>query len=112
MTMAKSKSTRARSDLSRAHPAPDDSGAPGFTPDALAQAQWTRVAEVSNRISGIIDDIAWRTVGGGETRSELTQAGDLLEQVTAILERTSAREAVRFDELERLYPKEVWEAQP
>lgn len=80
----------------------------GPFPDEVARQLWDDVADTSTRINETIDEIAWLTVGGAQTRSELAQALDHLKQAAEILERTSDREALRFKECERLYPTEVW----
>jgi len=77
-------------------------------PDEVAQQLWDEVADASGTIAKIIDGIAWKTVGGDQTRSELTQVRDLLTQSVEILRRTHDREEQRFNELDRLYPDKVW----
>jgi hypothetical protein len=71
-------------------------------PDCEAQSLWDRVADTADRIADTVDEIARLTVCGERTRAELGQAGDLLEQVEAILLRTSEREGLLFTERARL----------
>jgi hypothetical protein len=60
------------------------------------------VADTADRIADTVDEIARLTVCGEQTRAELRQAGDLLEQTARILERTSEREGPLFTERARL----------
>jgi hypothetical protein len=61
-------------------------------PDSEAQALWDQVADKSDLVGEMVSDIARQTVCGEQTRAELRQAGELLEQVGKILAVTSRRE--------------------
>jgi hypothetical protein len=69
----------------------------GVTPkfDAQAQALWQEVAESSDLVATIVDNIPGLTVAGAETRSELERAAALLKAVADILKRTERREGSR-----------------
>jgi hypothetical protein len=71
-------------------------------PDCEAQYLWDRVADTSDRVAHTVEEIARLTVCGEQTRAELRQAGNLLEQAEAILLRTSEREGPLFTERARL----------
>ena len=64
--------------------------------DAQAQALWQEVAEASDLVSTIVDNIPGLTVAGAETRSELERAAALLKAVAGILQRTERREGSRY----------------
>jgi hypothetical protein len=70
----------------------------GVTPkfDAQAQALWQEVAEASDLVATIVDNIPGLTVAGAETRSELERAAALLRAVADILKRTERREGSRY----------------
>ena len=78
-----------------------------LVPDRAAQAAYDRVADALGPLQDLLGAIADATVGGLESRAELSQAADLLDQVTALLTRTSAREAPWYDLLERLAPRQI-----
>jgi hypothetical protein len=71
------------------------------TPDRAAQKLWERVSTVSQRIAALLENIPWQTVSGERSRAELSEAGDLLKQASALLARTAAREELRYMRLER-----------
>ncbi len=75
--------------------------------DKTAQAAYDRVARALGPLQDLLGGIAYATVGGTESRAELLQAADLLEQVAAILTKTSSREAPWYDLLERLAPRQI-----
>jgi hypothetical protein len=64
--------------------------------DPQAQALWQEVAEASDLVSAIVDNIPGLTVAGAETRSELERAAALLKAVAGILQRTERREGSRY----------------
>ncbi len=64
--------------------------------DACAQALWQEVAEASDLVATIVDNIPGLTVAGAETRSELERAAALLKAVADILRRTERREGSRY----------------
>lgn len=64
--------------------------------DAHAQALWQEVAEASDLVATIVDNIPGLTVAGAETRSELERAAALLKAVADILRRTERREGSRY----------------
>ena len=63
--------------------------------DGDAQALWQEVAEASDLVATIVDNIPGLTVAGAETRSELERAAALLKAVADILRRTERREGSR-----------------
>jgi hypothetical protein len=75
--------------------------------DKTAQAAYDRVAAALGPLQDLLGGISYATVGGTESRAELAHAADLLEQVTAILTKTSSREAPWYDLLERLAPRQI-----
>ncbi len=75
--------------------------------DKNAQAAYDRVATALAPLQDLLGGIAYATVSGPESRAELLQAADLLEQVTTILAKTSSREAPWYDLLERLAPRQI-----
>jgi hypothetical protein len=64
--------------------------------DVQAQALWQEVAEASDLVATIVDNIPGLTVAGAETRSELERAAALLKAVAGILQRTERREGSRY----------------
>lgn len=68
--------------------------APKYDPEA--QALWQEVAQTSDLVSTIVDNIPGLTVAGAETRSELERAAALLKAVAGILQRTERREGSRY----------------
>jgi hypothetical protein len=76
-------------------------------PDKTAQAAYDRVAGALGPLQDLLGGIAYATVGGTESRAELGQAADLLEQVSDLLTKTSSREAPWYDLLERLAPRQI-----
>ena len=78
-----------------------------LVPDKAAQAAYDRVATALGPLQDLVGGIAYATVGGLESRAELLQAAELLEQVAALLTKTSAREARWYDLLERLAPRQI-----
>jgi hypothetical protein len=75
--------------------------------DKIAQAEYDRVDAALGPLQDLLGGISYATVGGTESRAELRHAADLLEQVAAILTRTSSREAPWYDLLERLAPRQI-----
>jgi hypothetical protein len=75
--------------------------------DKSAQAAYDRVATALAPLQDLLGGIAYTTVAGSESRAELLQAADLLEQVATLLTKTSSREAPWYDLLERLAPREI-----
>jgi hypothetical protein len=75
--------------------------------DKTAQAAYDRVASALGPLQDLLGGIAYATVGGTESRAELLQAANLLEQVAVILTKTSSREAPWYDLLERLAPRQI-----
>jgi hypothetical protein len=75
--------------------------------DKTAQAAYDRVALALGPLQDLLGGISYATVGGTESRIELARAADLLEEVTAILTKTSSREAPWYDLLERLAPRQI-----
>jgi hypothetical protein len=75
--------------------------------DKIAQADYDRVAAALGPLQDLLGGISCATVGGTESRAELREAADLLEQVAAILAKTSSREAPWYDLLERLAPRQI-----
>ena len=69
--------------------------------DAQAQALWQEVAEASDLVSTIVDNIPGLTVAGAETRGELERAAALLKAVAGILQRTERREGSRYAPVNR-----------
>lgn len=64
--------------------------------DAEAQTLWHAVAEASDEVATLVDQIPGLTVMGVETRNELERAAVLLEAVADILRRTERRESKRY----------------
>jgi type IV secretion system protein TrbL len=75
--------------------------------DKTAQAAYDRVAAALGPLQDLLGGIAYATVGGTESRAELARAASLLEEVAAILTKTSSREAPWYDLLERLAPRQI-----
>lgn len=75
--------------------------------DRAAQKAYDRVATALGPLQDLLGGISYATVGGLESRAELTQAADLLEQVATLLTKTSSREAPWYDLLERLAPHQI-----
>jgi len=69
--------------------------------DPKAQALWQEVADASDEIAKLVDNIPGLTVTGAETRSELERAGALLKAVADILRRTERREGARYAKTNR-----------
>lgn len=69
--------------------------------DERAQALWQDVANASDEIATIVDNIPGLTVMGAETRSELERAAALLKAVADILRRTERREGARHARINR-----------
>ena len=69
--------------------------------DERAQALWQEVANASDEIAAIVDNIPGLTVMGAETRSELERAAALLRAVADILRRTERREGARHARVNR-----------
>jgi ABC-type transporter Mla subunit MlaD len=64
--------------------------------DTRAQSLWQEVAEASDQVAALVDNIPGLTVTGAETRSELERAAALLRAVADILRRTERREGSRY----------------
>jgi hypothetical protein len=64
--------------------------------DTRAQSLWQEVAEASDEVAALVDNIPGLTVTGAETRSELERAAALLRAVVDILRRTERREGSRY----------------
>jgi ABC-type transporter Mla subunit MlaD len=64
--------------------------------DTRAQSLWQEVAEASDQVGALVDNIPGLTVTGAETRSELERAAALLRAVVDILRRTERREGSRY----------------
>lgn len=77
-------------------------------PDKVAQAAWDRVSDLLASAEETLYEIAWLTVGGEQSRADLTEAGELIEKVLLILQRVNEREAPYFHELEHLAPIQIW----
>ena len=75
--------------------------------DKTAQGAYDRVATAIGPLQDLLGGIAYATVGGSETRAELLQVAELLEQAATILTKTSSREAAWYDLLERLAPRQI-----
>jgi hypothetical protein len=75
--------------------------------DKTAQAAYDRVAAALGPLQDLLGGIAYATIGGTESRAELLRAACLLEEVAAILTKTSSREAIWYDLLERLAPRQI-----
>jgi hypothetical protein len=75
--------------------------------DKTAQAAYDRVATALGPLQDLLGGISYATVGGTESRTELQNAAELLEQVAAILTKTSSREAPWYELLERLAPRQI-----
>src|ERR1700761_2113889 len=88
-------------------PAAEDQDLWCLVADKTAQAQYDRVANALGPLQDLLGGISYATVGGTQSRAELRQAADLLEQVSAILTKTSSREARWYDLLERLAPRQI-----
>ena len=88
-------------------PADDDPDLCCLVPDKTAQAAYDRVASSLGPLQDLLSGISYVTVGGSESRAELLQAAELLEQVAALLTKTSSREAPWYDLLERLAPRQI-----
>jgi ABC-type transporter Mla subunit MlaD len=69
--------------------------------DAVAQSLWQEVAEASDQVAALVDNIPGLTVTGAETRSELERAAALLKAVAEILGRTERREGSRYAKTNR-----------
>lgn len=88
-------------------PTGDDPDLFCLVPDKAAQAAYDRVANALGPLQDLLGGISYATVGGLESRAELDRAAELLEQVTALLTKTSTREAPWYDLLERLAPSQI-----
>jgi ABC-type transporter Mla subunit MlaD len=64
--------------------------------DTRAQSLCQEVAEASDQVAALVDNIPGLTVTGAETRSELERAAALLRAVVDILRRTERREGSRY----------------
>jgi len=69
--------------------------------DERAQTLWQDVANASDEIATLVDNIPGLTVMGAETRSELERAAALLQAVADILRRTERREGARYARVNR-----------
>ncbi len=67
-----------------------------FKDDPQAQALWSEVAQASDEVARLVDNIPGLTVTGIETRNELERAAALLKAVVSILTRVERREGARF----------------
>ncbi|HUO20307.1 MAG TPA: hypothetical protein VMU44_11085 [Steroidobacteraceae bacterium] len=88
-------------------PAGDDEDLCCLVADKAAQAAYDRVATALAPLQDLLGGISYATVAGCESRAELLQAAELLQQVAALLTKTSAREAPWYDLLERLAPRQI-----
>lgn len=68
------------------------------SPDPAAQELWGHVAEASDRVSELMDEIPAVSVRGEDTRRELAEAHTLLTRVIEVLRRVEGREVPRYAE--------------
>jgi hypothetical protein len=88
-------------------PEGEDSDLCCLVADKTAQAAYDRVATVLGPLQDLLGGIAYATVGGTETRAELLQVAELVEEAATILARTSSRESAWYDLLEQLAPRQI-----
>jgi len=88
-------------------PAQDNQDLCCLVADKAAQEAYDRVANALGPLQDLLGGIAYATVAGLESRTELLEAAELLQRVTGLLTKTSAREAPWYELLERLAPGQI-----